>query len=233
MALRIRRNKKGYDQLLLRLAALAAMALYVSGALKGFSPLVHDGVGRFSFTVFAWMLAEGYEKSGDRYVYARRLLLFALLAEVPYDLLNFGYYVSSRGQNSLFTLLAALCSFWIIDVLKEKADNSVLSIIIDLAVFAAAVTVAGITSMEGGMMGMICAFAFHISFSLSYPKLFQTAVILPCAAVFCPGEALFIAAAVLLCWGYNGSRGSNALALRYLFYAAYPLTLLICWLVKN
>ena len=63
-------------------------------------------VGRIAFPIFAFQIAEGCIRTHDRRRYALRLLLFAVLTEVPFDLAFNGQVLYLGYQNVLWTLLA-------------------------------------------------------------------------------------------------------------------------------
>ena len=63
-------------------------------------------VGRIAFPIFAFQIAEGCIRTHDRRRYALRLLLFAVLTEVPFDLAFSGRPLDPSYQNVLWTLLA-------------------------------------------------------------------------------------------------------------------------------
>lgn len=62
-------------------------------------------VGRIAFPIFAFQIAEGCIRTHDRRRYALRLLLFAVLTEVPFDLAFNGQVLYLGYQNVLWTLL--------------------------------------------------------------------------------------------------------------------------------
>lgn len=72
-------------------------------------------VGRLTCPIMCYFLAQGYLRSSDRWRYASRLFVFALLSQLPYGLMVYGYQavfddpmlVLARG-NILFNLLLAL-----------------------------------------------------------------------------------------------------------------------------
>ena len=65
-------------------------------------------VGRLAFPIFAFLVAEGFVRTRSRARYARRLLIFAIVSEVPFDLLAAGRPVYPFHQNVLWTFLIAL-----------------------------------------------------------------------------------------------------------------------------
>ena len=94
----------------LRLIALALMFIDHAGlALFPALPALR-WVGRLAFPLYCFLLAQGYAHTRDVRAYARRLLLFALLSEVPFDLLIFGRVACNVEQNALFSLLLALAA---------------------------------------------------------------------------------------------------------------------------
>lgn len=63
-------------------------------------------VGRVAFPLFAFMIAEGAAHTRDRRWYALRLLLLAVISEIPFDLV--------AGGTWLFRRIRIRCShyFW-------------------------------------------------------------------------------------------------------------------------
>ena len=73
-------------------------------------------VGRLAFPIYAFFLAEGFCYTSSKKRYFLRLVLFALLAEAPFDRMTQGLWISWSGQNVLWTLalslLAMACVRW-------------------------------------------------------------------------------------------------------------------------
>lgn len=63
-------------------------------------------VGRVAFPLFAFMIAEGAAHTRDRRWYALRLLLLAVISEIPFDLV--------AGEHGFFRRTRIRCShyFW-------------------------------------------------------------------------------------------------------------------------
>lgn len=69
--------------------------------------------GILAVPIFAWLLVQGAEHASSLRRYALRILVFALLSEIPYDLALTGRPFHWAEQNSLFTLLIALGMLWL------------------------------------------------------------------------------------------------------------------------
>ena len=69
-------------------------------------------VGRVAFPLFAFMIAEGAAHTRDRRWYALRLLLLAVISEIPFDLVAGGTWLFPADQNTVFTLLLGLLAVW-------------------------------------------------------------------------------------------------------------------------
>lgn len=77
-------------------------------------------IGRISFPIFAFLIVEGYFHTKDLKKYFLRLLIFAIISEVPFDLMYSGIPFSIFHQNVLWTYLIALGGIYLIDKVKKQ-----------------------------------------------------------------------------------------------------------------
>ena len=61
-------------------------------------------IGRLSMPIFLFLIIEGIQHTSNKFKYGLRLLIFALISEVPYDLCFHNSIFYNKDQNVMFTL---------------------------------------------------------------------------------------------------------------------------------
>ena len=193
-------------------------------------------VGRVAFPIFCFLIAEGCVYTHDRKKYALRLLVFALLSEIPYNLMNSGMIWDPYDQNVLWTLLTGALVCWLIDWALKKCTP--LSFVLTGAVMLAAYWLLEIGNTDYGGWGMLLVAAFygvHRAPSGAVVKMIAQAFGLAFFSIGVMGGYLSIElwslAALVPIWLYNGQRGFSNKAVQYGFYAFYPVHILILSLI--
>ena len=218
----------------LRLIALALMCvdhlgLAVFPAIPGFRI-----VGRLAFPLYCFLLAQGYAHTRDLRAYARRLLLVALLSEIPFDLLIFGRVACNVEQNALFSLLLGLLALCAVDALRGRP----------LLAGAAALLLcmgAMLARVSYGWLGIALCLCFHL-LRERRPRMLLCAgalLALYTLSLLFAGvsrtwalTALTALAALPLIAVYSGERGPRVPAFTFLFYASYPVHLLALYALR-
>ncbi len=77
-------------------------------------------LGRLAFPIFAFLIVEGYFHTGNFKKYLLRLLVFALIAEIPFNLMYTSLWIFPFHQNVLWTFLLSLLCLKSIDKLRER-----------------------------------------------------------------------------------------------------------------
>ena len=76
-------------------------------------------VGRLAFPIFAFQIAEGYFKTHSYKKYLTRMLVFALISEIPFNLMH-GGVLFPYAQNVMFTFVLSLLALRLLDWAREK-----------------------------------------------------------------------------------------------------------------
>lgn len=179
-------------------------------------------IGRTAFPIFCFLLCEGFFHTRNRSKYAGRLLVFALLSELPFDLAIFKG-LDWEHQNVYFTLLIGYLTIWAMHILCRKLRQFPVQLFLAnaLVLFAGA-NAAELFGTDYGLSGVVLIAIFY---------LLHERRVLSCIA----GYISFIweawcFPAFLMIPLYNGKRG---LSIKYLFYAFYPAHLLLCYAVER
>lgn len=182
-------------------------------------------IGRIAFPIFCFLLVEGFLHTRNITRYAIRLLLFAILSEIPFDLAFEGKLFYWEYQNVYFTLFIGLMTVAAFAFVEEKlADKQVQCQLTKGLAMIAGMLIAYALKTDYGYMGVL---TILVLYELRRNKI--QAMTGACVCLTCMSQlelATFVTLPLIGC--YNGKRG---LSLKYIFYIFYPAHLLILYLV--
>lgn len=190
-------------------------------------------IGRIAFPIYCFLLVEGFFHTSSRRKYLIRLLVFALISEFPFDLALYGIPssidVAMQSQNVIFTLFVGLALLCIYDYLLKQYGMTQPMVFNTLAVIAivAASTVTIWLRTDYSYVGILFILIFYL---FRKKKLWITAGLLVVILLFSNIFELGAVMALLPIFLYNGEKGGRK-SFRYMFYAFYPVHLLVLGLI--
>lgn len=218
----------------LRLIALLSMMIDHSGLALFPDIGLFRCIGRLSFPIYCFLIMQGYLHTRDIRAYGRRLLLLAIVSEIPFDLLIFGRIASPMEQNVLFSLLLGLMALLCADRLAAKPLHASAAVMA-LCMLAMAANVSYGWLAIALCLSMRFAAGNRIRLMLysgGSLLLYTLTLLLSGVAhswVLVSLCALFSLIPLLI---YNGKRGLRHPAITWMFYAAYPLHLIALVVVR-
>lgn len=209
----------GINGFVLKWIAIVTMVIDHIGAILYPQEIGFRIIGRIAFPIFCFLLVEGSMHTRDIRRYEKRLLLFALLSELPFDLAFYGK-PSFYSQNVFFTLFLGLL---MIEVLHSHKK-------IDYQMFAVlgACIAAELLHTDYGAGGVLFILCFYL---LYHHKIWKIVVFaLLNLFYFGLGIQIYALACIVPVFLYNGRKGPG---MKYLFYVFYPAHLLILYLISR
>lgn len=187
-------------------------------------------VGRLAFPLFAFMAVEGYLHTRSLKKYLLRLLMLAVISEIPFDLLVSGSVFDPMHQNVIWTIILGLCCIRAFENISADLKK-MLSAVVIIASLAAAI-IASVDYSSAGVLTLLAFYAFRGNtvrcrlmqlLSLAFINL----LLLGGIEFAFPYQALAVLSLPII-WLYDGSQGPHngfIKAANYLFYPAHMLIL--------
>ena len=213
----------------LKMIAILSMLVDHTGALLFPQQYFLRLIGRLAFPIFAFLIVEGYTHTRNVYKYIGRLALFAIISEIPFNLLHSYGWFDLESQNIFFTLLIALVTIHLIH--KVFAKQPVFQLLAGIC----GMVIAELLSTDYGFLGVLTVLLFYMFRESRSRALLFVALL----HIFSGLDAVrqgyypfqcFAAFAVVFIAFYNGRKGPS---LKYFFYIFYPAHIIILALIKH
>ena len=120
------------------------------------------GIGRIAFPIYAVLLVEGFLHTRDVKKYLARMLTFAVVSEIPFDLAVFHTPFYWGYQNVFFTLTLGLILLWVLERCREQ-------LLLCAGAFAVLCFLAQALHMDYGAGGLLMVFAFYLAQQGTFP----------------------------------------------------------------
>ena len=203
-------------------------------------------IGRLAFPLYAFMLVEGYFHTGNLKKYVTRLLLFALISEIPFNLVMGSRILFPIHQNVLWSFLISIgLIHW-----NEKAKGKPVwkRILVALATVCISYIGGIITFVDYYNAGIFMVLTFYlfrgrkwwhylgqvlclwyINFEMLGGYGYEISLF---GNTYFFAQQGFALLALIPIWLYRGKQGYHNKKLQSLYYLFYPLHLLILGIIK-
>ena len=205
-------------------------------------------VGRIAFPIFAFMAVEGYFHTHNLKKYLLRMLIFAVISEVPFDLMYGGTWFYPVHQNVIWTLMMGLVGIHLMETVRKKK-----SIFVYILVSAIVVILGGLlgtlSMVDYYGIGVLTVFIFYFFRGRKWWCLLGQMLALYWVNVELLGGLMYpirlfgmefelcqqglALLALLPIWLYRGRQGYHSKPFQYFCYAFYPIHMLVIVLVLN
>lgn len=179
---------------------------------------VMRGIGRMAFPIFCFTIVEGFQRTRDAKAYLKRLLLFALISEIPFDLAFRGTFFTMSYQNVFWTLAFGLAALIVYEDRLMPSWQRVLGL---LACFFLPV----MFHTDYSVYGVLTIFVMYMLRKNPIYSCMAGYIVL---LLQTRSEVWAVFGFILILF-YNGQRGRGN---KFLYYAFYPCHLLLLVLLK-
>ena len=201
-------------------------------------------IGRMAFPIFAFLIVEGFFHTSDLKKYMKRLFIFGLISEIPFNLIYTGSIIFPFHQNVMFTLLLGLLIINEIDKLKNNKE--IKKKIIPILKIFLFLLISIIGFVDYGVTGVLTIVVFYLFRGFKLAWIGQLISLILLYIVFFEGQSVILnifnheyflplqsigVLSLIFIWLYNGEKGKNNKLIKYLFYSFYPVHMLVIYLI--
>ncbi len=178
---------------------------------------IFRAIGRIAFPIFAFLLVEGFSHTHNVKKYLTNLLVFAIVSELPWNLLHGGYLCCIGSQNVFFTLFLGCCGMYAIKYVDDIRKRAYMLIgLLIISIFLRA---------DYGISG----YGFILMIYVLRDNALIQAVVGSCML----SSRWMAGLAFIPINMYNGNRGFiQGKYMKYIFYVFYPLHLMIIYILR-
>lgn len=188
-----------------------------------------------AFPLAAFLLVEAAKQTSDKKKLLIRLLVAALVVEIPMDIATFGlgeWKNWGLNQNFFFTLLIGLCVLMAVEVLAKKFTPGTMgNNLATLCVYLLAAVAAILARTEQGSVGVLTIICLYLFYGNRMFSLISVAALHLLFMGSAGGLEYLPALSILLVWMYNGEQGKANKVTRIVFYAAFPVAYVVLGVV--
>lgn len=204
-------------------------------------------IGRIAYPIFAFMIVEGYTHTHDLRRYMLRILLWACLSEIPFNIMYGGSAFYPYHQNVLWTFLESL----LLIILIEKCRvhfKKVLAMVLSAGIILLGFILGYATMVDYYGVGILTVLTFYFFRGQTWKNRLIQFICLYILNVELLGgyyydfqifghdielvQQGFAMISLIPIWLYQGRQGFHNKILQYACYAFYPIHIIILILLQ-
>lgn len=203
-------------------------------------------IGRIAFPIFAFMIVEGYFHTSNLKKYVKRLLIFAVISEIPFNLALGSRLIYPIHQNVLWSFLISIGLIHWNEKVKEKAIWKRVLVAVSSILIAYVVGILTFVDFyHAGILTVLTFYFFRQRKWWSYVGQFVCLYYINMevlggfmyeipmfGSTFYLMRQGFALLALIPIWLYKGKKGYHSKTMQYVNYWFYPAHLLILGLLK-
>lgn len=203
-------------------------------------------IGRLTFPIYAFMIVEGYFHTKNLKKYVGRLLIFAILSEIPFNLAMGSRFFYPIHQNVLWTFLISIgLIHWNEKTKEKKLWKRILVGFASILIGSIVGIITFVDYYHAGILMVLVFYFFRHKKWWCYLGQFICMWYINCDMLGglqyemnILGQTYFISRqgfallALIPIWLYNGKQGYHSKTLQFIYYAFYPVHLLILGILK-
>ena len=152
---------------ILKLIAMSSMLIdHIAIGFVSDTQFLMRNIGRLAFVIYAFLIAEGfYHIKNDRQRVNRHLLkilLLAIVSEIPLNLFEYNYWTAYTGQNAIWTLLLGFCVLFTYEYIKGRVQKKTVAYLMSAAIATIVAIVAFRIKSEYGFAGVLLIAMFYL-----------------------------------------------------------------------
>lgn len=199
------------------------------------------GVGRLSFIIFAFLLAEGAAHTRSRLKYGLRLFALALISQMPFSMAKYGETLVFDDLNVFFLLASAVAMLCVFDLVKGQQFEYIYKVLIVVAFalvgnslnieydFYGYALVACFYEFRGDNAKTLISVAAVTVIALQFFHIVVDGWQVSRAIAYTVMESIGLISMIFI-WNYSGEKGRQIHKAFYYFF--YPVHLMILVIIK-
>ena len=204
-------------------------------------------IGRIAFPIFAFMTVEGFYRTKSLKKYIKRLFVFALISEIPFNLVAGSSVFYPLHQNVLWTFLIGTGLMWINE--KVKGESKKTRFLTGAGTVLLGFVLGTLSFCDYHYAGVLTVLVFYFFRERKWQNFITQLVCLwyintqILSGFYYEFEIFgteieilrqsFAIFAIVPIWLYKGKQGIYGKGIKALYYWFYPAHLFALWLIRE